>query len=295
MITSKKHILEYDVETFLEAVITGLSNGAIYAGLALAIVILTITIGQPNFSQGQIATFTTLICWQLLQFKIPYWWAFLMTLGISFLVGIFIERFIFRPFAYKSPFNILMVLIGLFLGIKGLCGMLFGYDLKAFPSAFSTIPDRIAILIFILAMLIAVALFSRYTKIGFAMRAVAQNPESSTYVGISLTKVQSIAWGLAALIGAVSGMLIAPIVFLDANMMDSLLFYAFVSSVLGGVFSPVGTVLGGFIVGLFESLIGTYLPMFGGSLMLPTILVMIVLVMLFKPYGLFGKPVVKRV
>jgi branched-chain amino acid transport system permease protein len=285
--------LEYDVDTLLEVIFAGLSNGAIYAGLALAIVILTITIGQPNFSQGQIATFTTLICWQLIQFGIPYWWAFVATLAISFFIGMAIERFVFRPFAYKSPFNILMVLIGLYLGLKGLCGILFGYNLKSFPSAFTTITDRTTILIFTSLLLIAVTLFFRFTKMGLAMRAIAQNPESSTYVGISLSRVQSMAWGLAAVIGAVTGILIAPIVFLDANMMDSLLFYAFVSSVLGGVFSPVGTVLGGFIVGLIESILETYFH--AGPMILPIILVIVVVLMLFKPYGLFGKPLARRV
>ena len=282
------------MEFKLETLFIGLSNGAIYASLALAIVILTITIGQPNFAQGQIAVFTTLIAWQLLEFGVPYWITFVMTLGIAFLLGVTLERFIFRPFANQSSFNILMVLIGLFLALKGLCGLLFGFNVKAFPGAFPSFNNRTTILGFTTVLLILVGLFFRTTKIGFAIRAVAQNSESSSYLGISIRKVQSFAWGLAAVIGSVAGMLIAPIVFLDINMMDNLLFYAFVSSVLGGVFSPVGTVVGGFALGLIESLIGTYLPVFGRSMILPSILVIVMIVMLFKPHGLFGKAVANR-
>ncbi len=146
-----------------------------------------------------------------------------------------------------------------------------------------------------LVVLLAVFAFFRFTPVGLAMRAAAQNPDSARLVGIRVGWMLALGWGLAAAIGAVAGMMVAPIVFLEPNMMSGILLYAFAGALLGGIGSPVGAVAGGFMVGVLENLVGTYVPFVGSELKLTVALVLIVSVLVFKPSGLFGYVVVKRV
>ena len=128
-----------------------------------------------------------------------------------------------------------------------------------------------------------------------SMRAAAQNPVSSRLCGIRVGWMLALGWGLAALVGAVAGMMIAPVVFLDPNMMGGILIYAFASATLGGFTSPGGAVLGGLIVGVVENLVGTYVRFIGTELKLTVALAIIIVVLLVKPSGLFGRAVVRRV
>ena len=144
-------------------------------------------------------------------------------------------------------------------------------------------------------MLILLYLFFRFTRIGLAMRAAASLPESARLVGINTCWMIALGWGMAAAIGAIAGMLIAPVVFLEPNMMGGVLIYGFAAAVLGGLTSPLGAVVGGFLVGVFENLAGTYIPGVGNELKLPIALALIITVLVLKPAGLFGRPIVKRV
>jgi len=137
--------------------------------------------------------------------------------------------------------------------------------------------------------------FFRFTRVGLAMRAAATLPESARLVGINVGWMIALGWGLASAIGAVAGIMIAPVVFLEPNMMAGVLLYGFVGAVLGGLSSPAGAVAGGFMVGVLENLAGTYIPGVGNELKLPIALAMIVTVLVFRPTGLFGRPQVQRV
>jgi branched-chain amino acid transport system permease protein len=137
--------------------------------------------------------------------------------------------------------------------------------------------------------------FFRYTPVGLQMRAAAGNPQSARLVGIRVGWMIALGWGMAAAIGAIAGMLIAPVVFLEPSMMLGILLYGFAAAVLGGLTSPFGAVVGGFLVGVFENLAGTYIPGVGNELKLPIALALIISVLVVKPAGLFGRQIVKRV
>jgi branched-chain amino acid transport system permease protein len=280
---------------------SGLAAGAIYASLALALVMIYRTTDLVNFAQGEMAMFSTYIAWTLVNAGMPFWGAFLITLAASFVGGLAIERIIIRPVENAPVLAAVVVTIGLLLIINALAGWIYSYTIQDFPSPF---PDRpvlgalmttrdlgvIAVTLVMLALLFA---FFRFTATGLAMRAAAQNPQSARLCGINVGRMLAIGWGLAATIGAVAGIMVAPILFLDPNMMGGVLLYAFTGALLGGITSPVGAVVGGLIVGITENLVGTYL--IPSQLKLTVALSLIILVLLFKPNGLFGTPIVRRV
>jgi branched-chain amino acid transport system permease protein len=194
--------------------------------------------------------------------------------------------------------------IALFAVINSLAGFIWEYQIKSFPSPFGTgslfgkglVSAHDAGMIgATLVMLILLFLFFRYTRIGLAMRAAAANPESARLVGIRVGWMLALGWGMAALIGAVAGMLIAPVVFLEPNMMSSILLYGFAGAVVGGLTSPGGAVFGGVLVGIIENLAGTFIPYIGRELKLSIALALIVFVLTVKPSGLFGRSIVHRV
>ena len=277
------------MELLLQQILAGLATGGIYACMALAIVMIYQAIDHLNFAQGEMAMFSTFIAWQLLQWGLPYWAAFVLTIGISFIGGLLIERVVF---------------IALFAIINSAAGFIWDFTIKPFPTPFGTSPlfgstligahqgGMIAVTLLVLVFLY---IFFRYTSVGLAMRAAAGNPESARLVGIRVGWMIALGWGMAAAIGAIAGMLIAPVVFLDPNMMLGILLYGFAGAVLGGLTSPGGAVIGGFAVGIMENLVGTYVPYVGSELKLPIALVIIVTVLVVKPGGLFGRVSVQRV
>ncbi|HWW48095.1 MAG TPA: branched-chain amino acid ABC transporter permease [Xanthobacteraceae bacterium] len=292
------------MELFWNQVVAGISTGAIYACMALAIVMIFQAIDHLNFAQGEMAMFSTFIAWQLMQWGVPYWWAFLLTLAISFAGGIIIERSLFKPLANAPILTNVAGFIALFAIINSVAGLTWDFTVKQFPSPFGSSPflgsqllsTHQAGMIGVTALLLVLLyLFFRFTRIGLAMRAAALLPESARLVGINTSWMTALGWGMASAIGAIGGMLIAPVVFLEPNMMGGVLLYGFAAAVLGGLTSPFGAVLGGFLVGVFENLVGTYIPGAGNELKLPIALALIVTVLVFKPTGLFGRVVVQRV
>jgi branched-chain amino acid transport system permease protein len=286
----------------LHQIFSGLAMGGIYAILALALVMIYQATHLVNFAQGNMAMFSTYLAWQMVDSGMPYWAAFLLTILISFIGGMAIERIIVRPFANAPVLSVVIVFIGLLLIFYSVAGWLYTYTIKSFDSPF---PDRPwfgnvfmsshesgAILV-TFAVLALVYAFFRFTPLGLAMRAAAQNPASSRLVGIRVGWMLAIGWGLAAAIGAVAGMMAAPIVYLDPNMMLSILLYAFAGAVLGGIDNPWGAASGGFMVGVLENLAGAYLV--GPELKLSVALIIIVGVLVARPSGLFGRMIVTRV
>jgi branched-chain amino acid transport system permease protein len=293
------------MEVFVQQVVSGLATGGIYASLALALVMIYQATDVVNFAQGEMAMFSTYLAWTMLDAGIAYWWAFLATVAIAFVGGIAIQRVLIRPVEGKPILTIVIVTLGLLVIANSVAGWIWTYVQKPFPSPFPKTPLRIGGVVFgahdmgeiavTLVMLVLLFLFFRFTPLGLAMRAAAQNPVSSRLVGIRVGWMLALGWGLAAVFGAVAGMMVAPILTLEPNMMGGIQLYAFAAATLGGFTSPGGVVLGGFLVGVVENLVGTYVHFIGTELKLTVALAMIIGVLLVRPSGLFGRAHVRRV
>jgi branched-chain amino acid transport system permease protein len=294
------------VADFLQQVVSGLASGGIYASLALALVLIHRATGIINFAQGEMAMFTTFILWTLTaNHDWPYWPAFVATLAFAFVGGLGIHRFVIRPVERGSVLTIVIVTIGLLLILNGAATWIWSGEVRAVESPFPTrtidiggvaisLQDLGTIAVSFGVVLLLWAFF-QFTKVGLALRASAINPDESRLVGVRVSWMLGLGWGLAAMLGAVSGILAAPTVFLDPNMMQAILIYAFAAAVLGGIDSPFGAVVGGLLLGVGLNLLGQYVDFVGADLRLPAALLIILVVLLVKPSGLFGKPEVKRV
>ena len=290
------------MDVFLHQVLAGLATGGIYASLALALVMIYQATHLVNFAQGEMAMFTTYIAWTLLNAGVPYWPAFLITVLFGFVLGVAIERIVIRPVENAPVLAVVVVFIGLLVILNSIAGWIYTYTIKAFPSPFPKEPlfgirymsaHEIGAIGITLVVLAALYAFFRFTPLGLAMRAAAQNPQSSRLVGIRVGWMLALGWGLAAAVGAVAGMMVAPIVYLDPNMMGGILLYAFAAALVGGIDSPMGAVIGGFVVGVLENLLGAFV--IGNELKLTVALVLIIGVLLVRPSGFFGRVHVTRV
>jgi branched-chain amino acid transport system permease protein len=287
--------------SLLQQLASGIAMGGIYACLGLALVMIYQSTHHINFAQGEMAMFSTFIAFLLLKWGLPYWAAALGTLAFGFIGGFAIERLVLRPLGDVPELSIIVVFIGLFVGINSMAGWVFGHQLTPFPSPF---PDKvfgstlvsgheIGTIVVVLVVMGLLFAFLRFTKAGLAMRASAENPVSARLAGIPVSLMLSLGWGLSALIGAVAGLMVAPVVFLEPNMMGGVLIYAFAAALLGGIDNPWGAVAGGLIVGVVENLAGTYVV--GTELKLTLALLLIVGVLLIRPSGIFGRKLVARV
>lgn len=289
------------MDQLIHQILSGLATGGIYASVALALVMIYQATHLVNFAQGEMAMFATYLAWALMQAGFPYWGAFFITVVSAFVGGVVIERVIIRPVEQAPILAVVIVFIGLLVIFNSLAGWIFSYTIKPFPSPFPEQPlfgnpymssHEIGSMSITLLVLLLLFVFFRYTPLGLAMRAAAQNPESSRLVGVRVGWMLALGWGLAAAIGSIAGMMVAPVVFLEPNMMGGILLYAFAGALLGGIDSPGGAVLGGFIVGVLENVVGAYL---GTELKLTMALVVIIGVLVVRPSGLFGKVHVTRV
>ena len=293
------------MEVLIQQVVSGLATGGIYASLALALVMIYQATDVVDFAQGEMAMFSTYLAWSMLHAGVPYWLTFCATLIIAFVGGLLIERVVIRPVENAPILAIVIVSIGLLVILNSVAGWIYSYIQKPFPSPFPSKPIQIGNIVFgahdlgaigiTLVILSLLFLFFRYTTLGLAMRAAAQNPVSSRLCGIRVSWMLALGWGLAATFGAVAGMMVAPIVFLDPNMMGGIQIYAFAAATVGGFTSPPGAVVGGLLVGVTENLVGTYVPFIGTELKLTVALAMIIIVLLVRPSGLFGRTIVGRV
>ena len=298
-------VADFSWADFGQQITSGLASGAIFASVALALVLIYRATDVVNFAQGEMATFTTFIAWSLMNHGLSYWPAFVLTLAIAFAGGVGVERVFIRPVERRPELVIVIVTIGLLIALNGLTGWIWGPEVKAFDSPF---PNRtidvagvavsiqdIGTFCVCLATVLLVWLFFRFTTVGLAMRAVAVNPDASRLMGVRVGWMLALGWGLAAVLGAVAGMMAAPTVFLDPDMMLVILIYAFAAAVLGGIDSPVGAVVGGLILGVVVNLLGRYVGFVGQQLRLPSALALLLLVLLVRPQGLFGHVRVRRV
>jgi len=293
------------VADFLQQVVSGLASGGIYASLALALVLIYRATHVVNFAQGEMAMFTTFVAWSLME-RMDYWPAFVLTLLIAFAGGAALELSLIRPLQDAPVLTTVIVTIGLLIGLNGLARIIWGNEPRVLESPFSTDPIRIGgvafsaqdlgIIVVSLAIVALLWLFFRYTKLGLGMRAAAVNPVASRLVGVRVVMMLAFGWGLAAVLGAVAGMMAAPpLGSFDQNLMQPILLYAFAAAVLGGIDSPLGAVVGGLAIGVIVNLAGAYIDFVGADLRLPVALLVILVVLLVRPAGLFGHEAVRRV
>jgi branched-chain amino acid transport system permease protein len=299
------------VTDFVQQAVSGIASGGIYAALALALVIIHRSTGVINFAQGEMATLSAYIAWTLtFNHGWEYWPAAATALALSFVGGIALHRTIIRPVERGSVLRVVVVTIGLLVAINGFVLWQWGGEPKFLESPFGNgtievggiiVTDQeVGTICTTIGIVLLLWLLFRFTKLGLAMRAAAVNPDEARLVGVRVTWMLALGWGLAAALGAVAGLLTAPTVLLEPTMMQPVLIYAFAAAVLGGIDSPVGAVVGGLLVGLILSML-SYLSQysafswFNEELKLPAALLVILVVLLVRPSGLFGKPEVKRV
>ena len=293
---------------FAQQTVSGLANGGIYASLAVALVLIYRATEVINFAQGALATFTTYIAWQLIDWGLSYWPAFLCTLAIAFVGGLAVELAAIRPVERRgSQLTVVIASIGLLILVEGAIGRIWGNQVKFMPAPFPARIYNVGGVAFSLQDLGTIAisiasvfvlwLFFRFTKIGLAMRAAAVRPAAARLVGIRVSWMLSLGWGLAAMLGAVAGMLAAasPSVLLQPSMMDGILIYAFAAAVVGGLESPAGAVIGALAIGVLLNLLGSYVSWITPQLLLPAAFVLMLAVLLVKPSGLFGRSRTRRV
>ena len=289
---------------FAQQLISGLAAGGIYASLALALVLIYNAMGLVNFAQGEMAMLATFLAYTLIGRGMSYWIALPITIAIAFLVGLLIQRVIIRPVERAPVLTLVIVTLGLATLVNGLAGFLFGYIPRDFPSPFSvrtidilgaaaSYRDLGVIGVSAVVLVLIYVLLQR-TTIGLAMRAAAHHPEASRLLGVRVSWMLALGWGLASAAGAVSGIMVAPILLLEPNMMQSVIIYAFAAAVLGGIESPLGAVIGGLIVGVTVNLAGAYVPGVGGDLQLAVAFLIIIAVLVVRPNGLLGRRAARR-
>jgi branched-chain amino acid transport system permease protein len=292
-------------DTFAQQTVAGLSQGAIFGSLALALVLIYRATEVINFAQGEMAMATTYIAYQLTLWHVTYWLAFFLTLVIGFALGVVVYGVLIRPVQHRSVIALVIVTVGLFILIDGLVTWKWGADLKFMPAPFGnqvyhaggvafSRQDLGVLLVSILSVILLWLLF-QFTKLGLAMRAAALRPAAASLVGVRVDWMLAVGWGLAAVLGAVAGLMTEPYVFLQPSMMQAILLYSFAAAVLGGLESPAGAVVGGLALGVFLNLVGQYVGFATSELRLPIAFAVLLVILLFKPTGLFGRKQVRRV
>jgi branched-chain amino acid transport system permease protein len=293
------------VQTFIQLVVDGLSTGSIYAALALAIVLVNQATGLINFAQGGIAVLSAYIAYQFTVWGLPLILAILASVVVSFFIGAFIERYLMRRFEKGDPDTAVVVTIGLLTLITGICAWIWSYNNLQFPSLFPldtvtifgavvSVRSLGTIFVIVVIMLILQGLFVG-TKLGLALRAVAINPESASFSGLKVGRLLMVGWGLAAALGAVAGAMVAPQLTLTPGMMDGALVYALAAVIIGGLSSPLGAVVAAWLVGVLENLAAVYVPFIGYDLRIAVPFILLFIVLILRPQGLFGRKVVVRV
>jgi branched-chain amino acid transport system permease protein len=291
---------------FAQQTVSGVALGAVYGSLALALVLIYRATEVINFAQGEMAMATTYVAYQLMLWGLSYWEAFFITLAVAFAFGGVVQLVFIRPVQHKSVIAVVIVTVGLFILIDGLVAWKWGADLKFMPAPFGNHVYKVGgvavsrqdlgtIAITLVSVALLWALF-RFTKLGLGMRAAALRPASASLVGVRVDRMLAIGWGLAAVLGAVAGLMTEPAVFvLQPTLMQPVLLYGFAAAVLGGLDSPVGAVVGGIAIGVFLNLVGQYVHFVTSEVRLPVAFAVLLFVLLIKPTGLFGRRRLRKV
>ncbi|MGW0810900.1 branched-chain amino acid ABC transporter permease [Nonomuraea sp. NPDC002799] len=289
----------------LQQVIDGMTTGSIYGALALALVLVYRSTGMINFAQGQMAVLSTYLAWAMTQAGVPIVPAVVLAIVIAILVGAAVERLLIRRFEGRDHLTTIIVTVGLLTTFNGVVIWLWGADLKTIPSLFPardlsvgtmrfTLQDIGIVGVLIAVILVMQALF-RGTRLGLALRAVADNPQSSALSGLPIGLLLMTGWALAGAVGSLGGVLIAPKISLQPGMLDNVLTYAVAAAILGGLDSPIGAIVAAWTLGIAQNLAGTYIPLVGTDLQIAVPLVIMAVVLLIRPQGLLGRREVMRV
>ena len=282
---------------FFVLTLNGLTQGAIYASMALALVMIWRATKIINFAQGAMAMFTTYLALFAIEHGAPYWVGFIVALVTGLLIGAVVERVIVRPVESAPPLNVVILTLGLLLFLEALAPMAFGGQIKSFPPAFSIVGLRVGTsqipfspfdaftLGSVVAVMILLLVLFQKTNLGLRMRASAFNPEVSRLLGVRVGRMLTLGWALASLVGALAGALIAPSLLLYPTFMDDILVFGFTGAVLGGLDSAVGAVIGGLVMGFALSYVGGY---FGSDLDTVGALVILIAVLMVRPRGIFA-------
>ncbi len=302
-----------NTKLFLDQVVAGVATGSIYGLVALAIVLIYRSTDVINFAQGEMALFVTFVGWSLVQADVDYIFMFILVLALAGALGAFVELTVIRPVENAPVLNIVIVTLGLFTIFNSLALFIWGQGElpKSFPATpiggeldtfdfelFTLRQHRFAIIIIACGVMMALYFLFNHTKLGLAMRATAHNQVAARLMGINVGRMLMLGWALASMAGAVGGMLVAPIIFLDGTTMFRVILYAFAAAVLGGLDSPPGAIVGGIAIGITDNIVRTFAlgPIFiGPDLASAAALLILVAVLLIKPTGLFGHQAVRRV
>ncbi len=289
---------------FLDLTLNGISDGMIYASVALALVLIWRATRIVNFAQGAMLMVTTFIASAVIQKTGSYWLGFAAALAAGLILGATVERVLIRPVEHAPPLNAVIVTLGLYTLLVAAAGMIWGNTPRSFPAAFSIrgyevggtrllfTPNDTFIVLVVVAVAVGLAILFRATSVGLQMRAAAFKPEVAQLLGVRVGRMFTLGWALAAVAGALAGVLIAPTVFLGPNSFDPILISGFVAAVLGGLDSPPGAIVGGLILGLALSYVSGY----EGSALVPlAALVILVVVLMLRPAGLFSAAKERRV
>jgi len=295
------------VQQFFQQVVAGLADGAIYASLALALVLIYRATHVINFAQGEMGMFATYVAWSLItNHGFSYWAAFALTLVLAFFGGVLVQEVVIRPLHRGGELTVVMATVALLVILNGLASWIWGPEEKILPSPFPNgswdiggvqiSEQNVGVIGVVIACVIVLWLFFRFTKLGLALRASAINPQASRLLGVRVPLMLSIGWGFAAVLSAIAGLMAAPALFVfTPNFMQVILIYAFAAAVLGGIDSPVGAIVGGLALGVTINLLGTYVDFVTAELQLPVALVILLAVLILRPGGLLGTVAVRRV
>lgn len=287
----------------VQQIISGLAIGCLYALAALGLVLIFKTTDVVNFAQGEIAMVSTFIAFTLLTAGgLPFWGAAAGALVFAALLGVIVERCFIRPLHKASLLSVLIMTIGLMMVINGVAGWIWGFEPHNFPTAVQgeplklggliiTLPDIANLVTALLVMAAFYAVF-KYSLVGIAMRAVAENRMAAKLMGVKVGRILSVTWAVGAMLGAVAGIFIAPVTFLDINMMGEVIIKAFTAAVLGGFNSLPGAVAGGLLLGVLENLVAGYVST---ELKGAFAFALIVAVLCIRPAGLLGTVERKKV
>lgn len=299
------------MEIFLDRLFAGLTSGSVYVLIALALVVVFRSSGTINFAQGEYALFTCFVAWWLTTKGFPLVLAMFASMAVGFLLGVVTERTLIRPIRKRSEAAVLIVALGLFTALNGADGWIWGPEDKVFPHLLpSAISDYVSIagarlhydsigIMLLTAVVVALlSLLLNKTPLGLQMRAVATNPESAALSGVKVGRVLSASWGISSVIGSFAGVLLVPVLppnQLNLSAFFPILIYASAAALLGGLDSILGAVVGGIVFGVAESMLNGYATFLGGTLQLTVAFAIIVLVLIVRPTGLFGRRLVTRV
>jgi branched-chain amino acid transport system permease protein len=291
------------VERFVFLTVDGLAHGAIYAAFALALVLIWRGTRVVNFAQGAMAVAAAYVAYSVVQATGNYWLGALAAIGAGLVLGVVVERGVMRFVAHTAPLSAIVVALGLALLITAILGIVYGVDQRPFPVPFSRTPFTIGdyavfspftlfTFAVVAATVVGIAVLFTRTSIGLRMRAAAFAPETSRLLGVNVSRVFTLGWALASVVGAIASLLIIPTAFLQPNAMDLVFVTAFTAAVIGGLDSPVGAVVGGLALGLVLSYTSGYL---GSNVTSLAVLVLLVIVLLLRPGGLFTMRQARRV